>query len=286
MKIPGRSLALVAAFVALAAAGAVEARPGGRPAKLPPGIAPGPDSGTFVNAVDGSVLVWVEMPAPLDSVWGGAELAWTAEGAAPIVTHACFMGVHEVTWGQWQRFVAATGYRSPLGTTPTPENLRRPQLADLPERPVCRVSWNDAVAYCRWAGVRLPSLHEWLWAAGPDLPGTPPEDVNLAGDPFSYTTKVDLLLGPGTTSPAGCHHMVGNVAEWVSDPIRRTGPLVFMRRVGWKRPSHPRGGPRRIYVGGSWHTTPSEWREARFDDRRDVVREDYRSPEVGFRVAR
>ncbi len=112
-----------------------------------------------------------------------AHLVW--------ITKPFYIAKHEVTVGQFQRFVAATGYKTSaesgktemVGWDPTPEDKplyqshdfrrdskfdwKQPGFKQEPNHPVVGVSWADAKAYCDWLsqqeGVtyRLPTEAEW-----------------------------------------------------------------------------------------------------------------------------
>lgn len=117
--------------------------------------------------------------------------------------------------------------------------------------PVRFVSYNDAERFAEWAGMHIPTEEEWEWAArGPESPTFPwgnqwPPNAlyanwggKITNNRFEPTTlpvatrdgrnpsgdeKLGRLDGDGR-SWCGCHHMVGNVAEWTSSWFKPYGP--------------------------------------------------------------
>ncbi len=118
---------------------------------------------------------------------------------------------HEVTNAAYARFVAATGH--------APPEFADDDALNAPDQPVTGVTWDDASAYCAWAGGRLPTEAEWekaargtsgqayAWGASYD-----PDAAHLSGD-----LPVPVASYPADRSPFGALDMGGNVSEWVAD---------------------------------------------------------------------
>jgi formylglycine-generating enzyme required for sulfatase activity len=142
---------------------------------------------------------------------------------------------YPVTNAQYRAFVEATGHRAP------PYWRGREHPAAAPDKPATSVNRADALAYCRWAGVRLPSEAEWEKAArGEDGRVFPwgdefdPDALNWnedgSGELTIATTPVDAH--PRGASPYGVMDLCGNVAEWCADS---PGPgAAFIKGGSWK----------------------------------------------------
>jgi formylglycine-generating enzyme required for sulfatase activity len=143
------------------------------------------------------------------------------------ITHAFYLGRHEVTVGQFRRFVAASGYvpeseadgTGGYGYNPAYDpattvrgdafegrnprySWRNPGFPQTDDHPVVNVTWNDAVALAQWLSktegktYRLPTEAEWEYAARAGTrtryhSGDDPQSLLTAANVFDADAKVN-----------------------------------------------------------------------------------------------
>lgn len=193
----------------------------------------------------------------------------------------------EVTNGEYQAFLEANPDRLPPPSWP--ETLD----SDAADLPVTDVTWQDASAYAAWAGKRLPTWAEWLYATlGAEGRATPwiqtgPDDLargnvggprRVGGSPAARWAEYRRWVAPACGSedaatPEGVRNLWGNVSEW-------TESLGFQLFDAGATPE-PMS---RLFVGGAWDARAEGSRIA--DPATFGIDNFSRTHALGFRCAR
>lgn len=191
------------------------------------------------NPVDG--LVYVKIPPGTYQMGcspGDDECDDVEKPAHPAtVSEAFWMGQTEVTVAAYQRFTQATGTKMPA-----PPGMNYEFKA---QDPMVNMKRDDAEAYCKWAGGRLPSEVEWEWAARAGAKGPfhgNPADIAWHEDSGSALPHPVAKKAPNAF---GLYDMLGNVREWCRDeflPYTATGEPGRSRGSIYGADSVARGG--------------------------------------------
>lgn len=237
------------------------------------------------------------------------------------ITRAFELAIHEVTIGQFKKFVTEAGYQTDaekdgqggFGYDETSGKLegRKPQYTwkhtgwkVTDNHPVVNVSWNDAQAFCRWLSgkekrtYRLPTEAEWEYAC-------------RAGTKTAYQNGADPegLAEVGNVADATAKEIFPNFkAIAAKDGYVFTAPVGQFRKNGFglfdmhgnvwewcedwydpgnykngpeRDPSGPSTGKARAFRGGSWDRAPGRCRSAA----RGGNTPTFRNLILGFRVA-
>ncbi len=155
-------------------------------------------------------------PKPHDSLLVAGSMVFTPPG------HSVDLN----DYSQWWTWTKGASWKHPKGPDSSIEGLEN--------HPVVHICYNDAIAYCKWAGKRLPTEAEWEYAARGGLEnkiypwgdehienGLPKAnswqghfpETNIQTDGFFATSPVESYSPNGY----GLFDMAGNVWEWTSD---------------------------------------------------------------------
>ncbi len=197
-----------------------------------------------------------------------------------------FIDAYEVTNRQFKQFIESTGYKAEGNW----ENYYTPERDNFP---VVGVTWNDATAFAKWAGKRLPTEAEWEYACkGGTIDkwfwwgNTPlPEKTNYRSGGESFFAGLWRLLGlrkvntksVGSYKPNGygLYDMLGNVSEWCKDKYK---PYPNYSGKNITFPINYR-----VLRGGNWESPNAVFIRTTY---RKGFPQNYYSYSIGFRCAK
>ena len=242
------------------------------------------------------------------------------------ITKPLFMGMHPITRGQFKQFVADTAYKTDTEkdkkllawgwdsekkqfSNDKKYSWKNTGFKQTDKHPVVNVTWNDALAFCKWLSkkegknYRLPTEAEWeyTYRAGTTTrypTGDDPKSLSKVGeladltdvtvrakipdwkymiratDNYVFTSPV----GKSRPNAFGLYDMDGNAFQWCADWY---GDKYYAASPA-DDPSGPDSGTDRVIRGGTWNFRPLGARSAE----RNKTEPDSRNCSAGFRVVR
>jgi formylglycine-generating enzyme required for sulfatase activity len=225
-----------------------------------------------VNAKDGLKYVWIPPGTfMMGCSPGDSECASNENPSHQVtITKGFWLGQTVVTVAAYKRFAAATG-RQMAGAPDFNSGWANENM------PIVNVDWNDAQAYCTWAGGRLPTEAEWEYAArggSTEARYGPIDEIAWYADnsgrqrlDSTRISKTDLKhyvqrlrengngtheVGQKRANGFGLYDVLGNVWEWVNDWYDGN----YYQSSPAQDPQGPASGQEHVLRGGSWYSLP------------------------------
>lgn len=247
--------------------------------------------------IDRPRIEWVAIPSG-SFMMGSLDIETNRENNEgprhPVILRGFKMSKYEVTFAQFQAFIEATGYvtdaekegwswvwagsewKKEIGLSWKTDEEGQLRNSNHKNYPAINVSWNDATAFAKWMGCRLPTEAEWEYAcrAGTATPFYTGVYLNSSQANFDMNIRQTKPVGSYAPNPWGLYDMHGNASEWCSDWY---GDYSSYSQTN---PSGPASGSNRVHRGGSWGHNGGGCRSAV----RGINAPSNRGHSVGFRL--
>ena len=189
-----------------------------------------------------------------------------------VTVDGCYMDKTEVTVRQFKAFLANSDYNWTGSWTSVD------QYSPTDNHPMIYVNWYDAMAYCEWAGKRLPTEAEWEKAARGGLQGKRYSWGNQIDDTnanYGNNVGTTTVAGSYPANGYGLYDVAGNVWEWCADWWQTD----YYTSSPANNPLGPDTGSSRVLRGGRWYSSPYDLRVSN----RDYYSPAFRRNLFGFR---
>jgi eukaryotic-like serine/threonine-protein kinase len=231
---------------------------------------------------------------------GSAANYWEMPVHLVKISKPFYLGETHVTRGQFRRFVEDAHYKTEAESdgkggygygANTGYNWLKTGLQQTDDHPVVIVTWNDAVAFCKWLSkkdgkdYRLPTEAQWEFAcrAGSELSYSFGDGDRELGDYAWYdknSGKTSHPVGEKKANGFGLYDMHGGAWQWCADRYRQdyshgNGPADDPEDLSGRL-----ARVARVVRGGSWNNSAGDCQSASRTDRGPRQRYD----DLGFRV--
>ena len=223
-----------------------------------------------------------------------------------VLTRPCYMGVYEVTVGQFKAFVKDRDYQTdaeksggayrllPDGSRWEKDpkvNWKNPGFEQTDDHPVVCISWNDARAFCTWLSEKegetyaMPTEAQWEYGcrAGTQTAFSFGADAGKLAQYGWYSPNADRKAHPvGQLQPNawGLYDIHGNAGEWTADWYADDAYKSSVK----EDPTGPEAGSSRVTRGGNWYDGGLEGARCRSAARKVGHPPLDRGTNIGFRV--
>ena len=167
-----------------------------------------------------------------------------------IIAKGLWLGESPVTVGAYKRFTEETRTKMPKAPDFNPDWQKE-------DHPIVNVTWDEAVAYCKWAGGSLATEAEWECAARGGKSGLVyPWGNEISKKYANYDSDGTTPVGSYSVNGFNLNDMAGNVWEWCWDQYDEN----YYSQSPDTDPQGPPLSTKRVLRGGSWVNAPEDLR--------------------------